>query len=438
MVSDAPKEVIQNAICTFCGGGCDDLQVTVQDGKVVGVRSGCSTSLSKFLNYSQERYLTPMKRDNGRLEAVTYDEAIVTSAQILANAKYPILYGWSSTNCEAIRAGIELAEWVGGVVDNTTTVCHGPTLLGVHDIGEVGSSLGEIRQRADLIVYWGANPVHSHPHHISRYSAMSKGRFRKERKDRTVIAVDVRRTDTAKLADHFLQIPPNTDYELFCALRMAIRGDELEQEVIAGIPAEKIEEIADLMTSCEFGVIFFGVGLTMSSGRHRNVDAALSLVRDLNARTKFLILPMRGHFNVTGADQVSAWTTGYPYAVDLSHGFPRYNPGDTTVVDILARGDCDAALVVAADPISNFPINAARRLTEIPVITIDPHPSATTLISRIVFPSAVVGIETGGTIYRMDGVAIMTKEIVQAPPGIRSDEQILRDILTQVKKLKGS
>ena len=393
--------------------------------------------MSKFLNYNQERYATPMMRKKGRLETVAYDEAIATSAQILANAKYPILYGWSSTNCGAIRAGVELAEWIGGVIDNTTTVCHGPTLLGVHDIGEVGSSLGEIRQRADLIIYWGANPVHSHPHHISRYSALSKGRFRKDRKDRTVIAVDVRRTDTAKLADHFLQIPPNSDYELLCALRMAVRGDELEQDVIAGIPADKIEQMADLMTGCEFGVIFFGVGLTMTSGRHRNVDGALSLVRDLNARTKFLILPMRGHFNVTGADQVSAWLTGYPYAVDLSHGFPRYNPGDTTVVDILARGDSDAALVVAADPVSNFPVDAARRMTEIPVITIDPHPSATTMISQIVFPSAVVGIETGGTIYRMDGVAIRTKPIVHPPPGIRSDEQILRDILTKVKELKG-
>lgn len=430
------KKIIPNVICTFCGSTCDDLQVTVENGKVLSLRSGCSTSLSKFLNYNTERHLIPLVRKNGELHETSYEDAIRRSAEILANAKYPILYGWSSTSNEASRAGLELAEWVGGIMDNTTTVCHGPTLLGVHDIGEVSGSLGEIMHRADLVIYWAANPVHSHPHHIMRYTAMSKGRFRLSRKDRTMVVVDVRRTDTAKLADQFIQITPNRDYELMCALRMAVRGDQLEQDVIAGVPAERIEELAELMISCQFGVIFFGLGLTMTQGRHRNVDIALSLVRDLNARTKFLIMPMRGHFNVAGANQVSAWVTGYPYAVDLSQGYPRYNPGDTTAVDVLARGDCDAALVVASDIVSNFPVEASRHLTKIPVITIDPHPSPTTLISEVVFPTTIVGIETGGAIYRMDGVAIMTKPLLSPPPGLHSDVEILQDILTHVKKLK--
>jgi formylmethanofuran dehydrogenase subunit B len=430
------KKIIPNVVCTFCGSTCDELEVTVEDGKVIGARSGCSSSLSKFLNYNVERQLTPLVKKNGELRETSYEDAIRISAEILANAKYPLLYGWSSTSNEASRVGLELAEWAGGVMDNTTTVCHGPTLLAVHDIGEISGTLGEIMQRADLVIYWGSNAVHSHPHHIMRYSAMSKGRFRLTRKDRKMVVVDVRKTDTAKLADQFIQITPNSDYEFMCALRMAVRGDELEQEVIAGVPAKKIEELAELMMSCQFGVIFFGLGLTMTQGRHRNVDVALSLVRDLNARTKFLIMPMRGHFNVNGANQVSAWVTGYPYAVDLSQGFPRYNPGDTTAVDVLARGDCDAALVVAADIISNFPLEASRNLAKIPVITIDPHPSSTTLVSEVVFPTTIIGIETGGTIYRMDGVAIMTKPILSPPAGLHSDVEILQDILTHVKKLK--
>jgi formylmethanofuran dehydrogenase subunit B len=430
------KKTISNVVCTFCGSTCDELEVTVEDEKVVGVRSGCSSSLSKYLNYNVERQLTPLVRKNGELHETSYEDAIRRSAEILANARYPLLYGWSSTSNEASRVGLELAEWAGGVMDNTTTVCHGPTLLAVHDIGEISATLGEMMHQADLVIYWGSNAVHSHPHHVMRYSAMSKGRFRQSRKDRTMVVVDVRKTDTAKLADQFIQITPNGDYEFISALRMAVRGEELEQDVIAGVPAERIEELAELMISCEFGVIFFGLGLTMTPGIHRNVDAALSLTRDLNSRTKFLIMPMRGHFNVNGANQVSAWVTGYPYAVDFSQGFPRYNPGDTTAVDVLVRGDCDAALVVAADVVSNFPLEASRNLAKIPVITIDPHPSGTTLVSEVVFPTAIMGIETGGTIYRMDGVAIRTTPVVSPPAGLHSDVEILQDILTQVKRLK--
>jgi formylmethanofuran dehydrogenase subunit B len=430
------KKTFQNVVCPFCGSTCDDVEVTVENGKVLTARSGCSSSLSKFTKYSVERPLTPLVRKDGALHEASYEDAILRSAEILANAKYPILYGWGSTCNEAVRAGLELTEWVGGVMDNTATFCHGPSLLATQEVGLITGTLGEAVHQADLIIYWGSNPVHSHPHHIMRYSALSKGRFRTSRKERMMVVVDVRKTDSAKLADQFIQVTPNGDYELMCALRMAVRGDELEQEVIAGVPAETIEELAERMISCEFGVLFFGLGLTASQGRHRNIDVALSLVRDLNSRTKFLIFPMRGHFDITGACQVSAWVTGYPYGVDMSQGYPRYNPGDTTTMDILAREDCDAAVIIAADAVSNFPVEATRNLAKVPVITIDPHLSPTALISDVVFPSSLVGIESGGVVYRMDGVAIMTKPVVSPPPGVHSDVEILQDILTHVKKLK--
>ena len=56
--------------------------------------------------------------------------------------------------------------------------------------------------------------------------------------------MDVRQTDTAKLADRFIQVQPNGDYELLTALRTAINGEQLEQDTIAGVPVETVEEIA--------------------------------------------------------------------------------------------------------------------------------------------------------------------------------------------------
>ena len=61
------KKIIPNVICTFCGSTCDDLQITVEDEKVLSVRSGCSSSLSKYLNYNADRHLTPLVRKNGEL-----------------------------------------------------------------------------------------------------------------------------------------------------------------------------------------------------------------------------------------------------------------------------------------------------------------------------------------------------------------------------------
>ena len=254
--------------------------------------------------------------------------------------------------------------------------------------------------------------------------------------ERKLIVVDARRTRSADLADYFVQVKPGGDYEVLQALRALIRDEELDVEEVAGVPIEILEEIADVMVNCRFGVIFFGLGLTMSKGKLRNVEVAIKLTQDLNDYTKFLIIPMRGHFNVTGANTVFTWQTRYPYAVDFSHGYPRYNPGETSVIDVLRRGDADAALVIASDPISNFPREAARSLMDIPLIVIDPHLSLTALVADVVIPSAFVGIEAEGTAYRMDHVPLPLKKVVEPPPGILTDEEILGRILREVRSLK--
>jgi formylmethanofuran dehydrogenase subunit B len=145
---------------------------------------------------------------------------------------------------------------------------------------------------------------------------------------------------------------------------------------------------------------------------------------------------MRGHFNVTGSNIVSTWQTGFPFGVDFSLGYPRYNPGETSVVEILNRGESDAFLAVASDPVGGFPKSAVQQLVNHPLIVVDAHFSASSLVADVVFPSAVVGIEVEGTAYRMDRVPLPLKKVVQAPFGVLSDEEILIKILDEVRRIK--
>ena len=55
------------------------------------------------------------------------------------------------------------------------------------------------------------------------------------------------------------------------------------------------------------------------------------------------------------------------------------------------------------------------------------------MMADVVIPSAIVGIEIGGTAYRMDRVPLPLKKVVQPPNGILSDEEILSKILEEVK-----
>jgi formylmethanofuran dehydrogenase subunit B len=61
---------------------------------------------------------------------------------------------------------------------------------------------------------------------------------------------------------------------------------------------------------------------------------------------------------------------------------------------------------------------------------------ATAQMADVVLPSSFVGIEAAGTAYRMDHVPLPLKKVVEPPHGVHSDEEILRRILLEVKKMK--
>jgi formylmethanofuran dehydrogenase subunit B len=57
-------------------------------------------------------------------------------------------------------------------------------------------------------------------------------------------------------------------------------------------------------------------------------------------------------------------------------------------------------------------------------------------MADVIIPSAFVGIETHGTAYRMDHVPLSLKKIVDPPQGILSDEEILKRILLEVRRMQ--
>lgn len=131
-----------------------------------------------------------------------------------------------------------------------------------------------------------------------------------------------------------------------------------------------------------------------------------------------------------------AWEVGYQYAIDFSRGYPRFSPAEFSAVEMLLRRDCDAMLVVSSDPAAHFPRRAVEHMKKIPVIQIDPFPNMTTLLSDVVIPSAVAGIEAEGNVYRMDGIVLRVKKLVDSP--YWSDEKILHEMLRIVEeKLEG-
>jgi len=426
--------VAEHAVCPMCGCVCDDLEIHVSDGTVTSVVNGCTLCAEKFK--ATGRLFSPALRNGNEWRYIDYDEAITKTAECLVHAKRPLLYGWSSTSAEAMQVGIELAEEVGGVIDNCSSECHGPTVLAIQEVGHPGCTLGQVKNRADVVVYWACNPQVAHPRHMSRYTTYTTGYFRKEgRKDRTVIVVDIRESETAKLADVFLKIRPGSDFAIFNALRAIVsgKGDILPDD-IGGVEKAQLLKLGDILLSAKFGIFFTGVGLTHSRGKYKNVRAGIELIDELNRHTKYSLSPLKGHWNVDGTCHIFSLTTGYPFAIDYSRGIAYYNPGETSGIDLLERNEVDCCLVVSTDIGAHFPRTSIERLSKINTIVLDPYVSLTTPFAKIQMPGSIVGIDAEGTAYRMDGIPIHVKKIIDS--SVPSDTEILQRILSEVRRIK--
>src|SRR3982074_1749568 len=114
--------VVENATCTFCGCVCDDMELTVEDNHITKAKNACVLGKAWFLNHHIED--RPVAMIDGK--PASLEDAIERAAQILANARYPIVYGLSDTTCEAQRVAVAIADRVGGCVRTTTPVFPGP------------------------------------------------------------------------------------------------------------------------------------------------------------------------------------------------------------------------------------------------------------------------------------------------------------------------
>lgn len=425
---------VENATCTFCGCVCDDMILTVDldEKRITRAKNACVLGRAWFAEHKHEE--RPFALIDGK-EATTA-EGVEEAAQILAKARFPITYGLSDTTCEAQRQAVAIADLIGASIDTTTSVCHGPSGIAFEGIGESTMTLGEVKNRADLVIFWGGNPAASHPRLFTRYAVTPKGMYVPNgKKDRTVVLVDVRRTPSVPVANIFIQVKPRSDFEVLWALRALVKGRRIDPiiEERTGVSLATLEDLVDRMKNCQYGVLLFGMGLTMTRGRHFNSGALLALATDLNDYTHFVAKPVRGHGNVTGADNVVSWQTGFPFAVNFSRGYPRFNPGEFTTVDLLSRAEADAALIIAADPAANFPKAAVEHLRKIPVILLDPKPTDTSQLARVAFTTATYGINTPGTVYRMDDVPITLRPAFESP--YPSDEEVLTAIKKRLHEL---
>jgi formylmethanofuran dehydrogenase subunit B len=417
----------ENIACTQCGCVCDDLRISVENGRVVGAERACPLAEPWFL--AQGTRHPPAASIDGHESP--FEAALDRAALILARSRSPLVFGLSRSSTLGQRAAVALADRLGATIDTTASLCHAPSIMAYQEVGESTSSLGEIRNRSDLVVFWGCDPLVSHPRHWERYSVDPTGEFVPDgRRNRTVVVVDNHRTASSEQADLFVQVEPDRDFDALWTLRSLVRGIEPPESAATGASIEVLADLARRMKECRSGVAFFGLGLSRQGLGHHNVEALLLLVRDLNDHTRFYARRMRLYGDVAGADCVLCWQTGYPFSVNLARGYPRFNPEEFSAVGVLERQEVDACVIVGSETLDQFPESALAQLRRIPTVVLD-YPEVEPLIAPTVrFTTAIYGMHRAGTAYRMDEVPIPLRAFMTS--SYPSDDEVLAGLIARL------
>ncbi len=404
-------------VCTGCGLLCDDIEAEAEKNRINKVHTACRIGVAHMKESKGE---ATFQVDNKSVDEAT---AISEAAAILKNAKNPLIFGLGASTNEAQKIAIKLAKKINATLDDTSSFCLGSLAEALIHEKIKTCTLDDVRNKADVIIYWGTDPSDSHPRLLSKYSYFPRGSEKQRgwEEERTSIAVDVRKSHTAKICgNYFFQVPPKGDTEFIDAIIAGISGKLPKTSY--NFPPKRILELANILKGAKFGVIFVGRGLIYSL---ENLEPLFRLMKILNEKANFHLLPMVGNYNTMGFNENLFAETGYVNSVKFENDTVKHGP-EYSIVESLKAKTVDAALIIGSDPLSILPGTIAKNLLEIPVITIDPYETLTSRNSKVYINTAISGVEADGSATRMDGVKVSFKPVIET--NHPSDEVILRKI----------
>lgn len=410
--------LVENVTCLGCGCGCDDVTVRVAQNRIVDVGPVCPRGRAWFGDGKVPSEI----RSDGR--PVSLEQALARIAGTLSQARGKCLvYLAPDLTSQAQRAALAIADLLRATVDCATSDTAANGLITAQRRGRAGATLGEIRNRGDVFLFWGVDPENRYPRFLARYGPEAVGTHIAEgRRGRFVISVSVGGDRSLTGADLPITLPLDAEITALTLMRASVLGQELPASPLAGQSAE----IAGRLVRARYAVLVHDAEPTAEQRNPLRAEALIALGQALNGPTRAALCSLRDGGNVLGAESALTSQTGYPFAVDYSGGYPRYRPERRGIAGVLS-GAFRAALVVGS-PALDDPTRTA--LSTMTAAIIGPRASEAPFPTSVAVDTGVAGIHEEGVGYRMDEVPLALRPSVDGP---RSTADVLHALTRAIQ-----
>lgn len=415
----APERTVEHVTCLGCGCACDDIAVAVSQGRITDARNACNLGRAWFGDgmVPDETWV--------RTRRAPLDQALAEATTILTGATRSLVYLAADVSCETHREALAIADHLSAALDGLAAAAVAG-VLAVQRRGRATATLGELRQHADLLVFWAVDPAERYPRYTTRYALAPQGVATPDgRARRHVIAVDVGTSHGPAGADARVTIAPEDEVDALGVMRATI-----ERRTGADDPRfQPAVELAERLLQARY-VALVADGEPGPPGVAQpdpdRAEALVALAQALNGPTRCALSTLRGGGNRAGAEAVCTWQTGFPMAIDFARGHPEYRP-HAHAAALLADGAIDAALVVGAP--ASVPEAVVRGLAPIPTVVLGPRASAAAFHPAVAIDTGVAGIHEGGTAFRMDDVPLPLRVALDGPRRAAATARLLRERL---------
>lgn len=391
----------QDVVCPSCGLGCDDLTVeTTADGLVVR-STDCPLARDLFGR------TPPAEPPRAASAAVALEDAVRAAAEALSASRAPLIGGLGA-DVDGVRAALALAERAGAVVDHGGSDGLYRNLAVLQRTGWIATTFAELRNRCDLLLVAGPDPAAFHPRLYERWVAPPPAFQAPAARDVVFLCGAPLDATRAALRDVAVTVVPGDAARLgeVAAALCAALADPSRPMGGAGVPAADIGALAERLRNARYAVVAWAASAFDGPHADLTVERLVGLVRDVNRHTRCAGLPLSGHDNVVGANQVCTWQLGVPLRTSLAGGVPLHDPYRFAWERYQHTADLILWISAFRPDIPTFP-------TDKPVIALAPPGTVFATEPTVFIPVGTPGIDHAAHVFRGDTVvALRTGRLV--------------------------
>ena len=408
----AGSQAPARSVCTACPMLCDDVVHTVSS-----AQHACEFGSQAFASAKQTS--TAIEAwENGT--AISGDQALNRAADLLLTARRVLVTGLAGATLEALSRACDVADNLGAAVDagsGETSCLAGPA---VARVGEVTAAWEEVRDRADLVIFWFCDPTATHPRFLERFILQPTS------DTKHTIAIGGDGVLPPHAGHRHLPLPHPVCIWAARLLQARLLGQATEKTVNFDAPLVTAIDVlheAILAANC-VAIITSHAAPSAADPAGLEAWSVAHLVRCLAHLKPAFEIPLgagtqAAGANGSGAAAVCTWRYRAPGAIVRADRWGSvFSPGEADALSLVRRGEVDCVLAVG--PLES-PLEAAilERGHALAIVRIsDANTCAKTTSGTAIQLRCANGMmATTGTMLREDGRQIaVEKQLTDSAP----------------------